>query len=197
MKMDDACPNSSHVWQFLHIGWWMGALIIGCRCDKDFILVAGGEMAIAATARRDVMVVCLGNVLGMQCLNNLDFMSPRCQNCWLFEESVRSSVDKISFYLSQDVWKRGKITINIISLISVQGSSWQSKAEIQADKNRLLQTCLSILEIFWYLRYPGDWPRDAESLGRSLYLWGAVCDHRPWEHADSDLGLSLYIVWSA
>jgi hypothetical protein len=58
--------------------------------------------------------------------------------------------------------------------MSVQGSSRQSKAEIQADKNRLLQICLGILEIFWYLRYPGDWPRDAESLGRSLCLWGAV-----------------------
>jgi hypothetical protein len=65
----------------------MGALIIGCRCDKDFILVAGGEMAAAVMACRDVMVVCLGKVLGMQCLNNLDFMSPRCQNRWLFEES--------------------------------------------------------------------------------------------------------------
>jgi hypothetical protein len=58
--------------------------------------------------------------------------------------------------------------------MSVQGSSWQSKAEIQADKNWLSQTCLSVLEIFWYLWYPGDPPRDAESLGRSLYLWGAV-----------------------
>jgi hypothetical protein len=36
--------------------------------------------------------------------------------------------------------------------MSVQGSSRQSKEEIQADKNRLLQTiCLSILGIFWYL----------------------------------------------
>jgi hypothetical protein len=31
--------------------------------------------------------------------------------------------------------------------MSIQGSSRQSKAEIQADKNRLLQICLSILEI--------------------------------------------------
>jgi hypothetical protein len=61
---------------------------------------------------------------------------------------------------------------NVISLMSVQGSSQQSKAEIQADKNRLSQTCLSILEIFWYLRYPGDPPRDAESLGRSLICGG-------------------------
>jgi hypothetical protein len=60
--------------------------------------------------------------------------------------------------------------------MSVQGSSLQSKAEVQADKNWLLQTCLSILEIFWYLWYPGDPPRDAESLGRSLYLWGAVSE---------------------
>ena len=37
----------------------MGALIIGCRWDEDFILAAGGEMAAPATARRDVMVVCL------------------------------------------------------------------------------------------------------------------------------------------
>ena len=58
--------------------------------------------------------------------------------------------------------------------MSVQGSSRQSKAEVQAEKNWLSQTCLSILEIFWYLWYPGDPPRDAESLGRSLYLWGAV-----------------------
>jgi hypothetical protein len=35
--------------------------------------------------------------------------------------------------------------------MSVQGSSRQSKEEIQADKNRLLQICLSILGIFWYL----------------------------------------------
>jgi hypothetical protein len=27
---------------------------------------------------------------------------------------------------------------------------------------------------FWYLWYPGDPPRDAESLGQSLYLWGVV-----------------------
>jgi hypothetical protein len=74
-----------------------------CRRKGGLILAAGGEMAAAETARRDVMVVCLGKVLGMQCLNNLDFMSPRCQNRWLFEESVRSSVDKISFYLSQNV----------------------------------------------------------------------------------------------
>ena len=87
---------------------------------------------------------------------------------------MRSSVDKISFYLSRNDLKIGKITLNVISLMSVQGSSRQSKAEIQADKNCLLQTCLSVLEIFWYLWYPGDPPRDAESLGRSLYLWGAV-----------------------
>ena len=61
--------------------------------------------------------------------------------------------------------------------MSVQGSSRQSKAEVQAENNWLLQTCLSILEIFWYLWYPGDQPRDAESLGRSLYLWGAVYPH--------------------
>ena len=83
-------------------------------------------------------------------------------------------MDKISFYLSRNDLKIGKITLNVISLMSVQGSSRQSKAEIQADKNRLSQTCLSVLEIFWYLWYPGDPPRDAESLGRSLYLWGAV-----------------------
>ncbi len=35
----------------------MGALIIGCRWDEDFLLAAGGEMAAAATARRDVMVL--------------------------------------------------------------------------------------------------------------------------------------------
>jgi hypothetical protein len=29
------------------------------RWDEDFILAAGGEMTAAATARRDVMVVCL------------------------------------------------------------------------------------------------------------------------------------------
>jgi hypothetical protein len=58
--------------------------------------------------------------------------------------------------------------------MSVQGSSRQSKAEIQADKNRLSQICLSILEMFWYLWYPRDSPRDAKSLGRSLCLWGAV-----------------------
>jgi hypothetical protein len=58
--------------------------------------------------------------------------------------------------------------------MSVQASSRQSKAGVQAEKNWLSQTCLSILEIFWYLWYPGDPPRDAESLGRSLYLWGAV-----------------------
>jgi hypothetical protein len=49
------------------------------------------------------------------------------------------------------------------------------QAEVQAEKNWLSQTCLSVLEIFWYLWYlwyPGDPPRDAESLGRSLYLWG-------------------------
>jgi hypothetical protein len=61
----------------------------------------------------------------------------------------------------------------------VQGSSRQSKAEIQANKNRLLQICLSILEIFWYLWYPGDPPRDAKSLGRSLCLWGAVYQPEP------------------
>jgi hypothetical protein len=83
-------------------------------------------------------------------------------------------VDKISFYLSRNDLKRGKITLNVILLMSVQGSLRQSKAEIQADKNCLSQTCLSVLEIFWYLWYPGDPPRDAESLGRSLYLWGAV-----------------------
>jgi hypothetical protein len=32
--------------------------------------------------------------------------------------------------------------------MSVQGSWRQSKAEIQANENWLLQTCLSILEIF-------------------------------------------------
>jgi hypothetical protein len=32
--------------------------------------------------------------------------------------------------------------------MSVQGSSRQSKAEVQAEKNWLSQTCLSILEIF-------------------------------------------------
>ncbi len=58
--------------------------------------------------------------------------------------------------------------------MSVQASLRQSKAEAQAEKNWLLQTCLSILEFFLYLWYPGDPPRDAESLGRSLYLWGAV-----------------------
>jgi hypothetical protein len=52
--------------------------------------------------------------------------------------------------------------LNIISLMSVQASLRQSKAEVQAEKNWLWQTCLSILEIFWYLRYPGDPPRDAE-----------------------------------
>jgi hypothetical protein len=81
---------------------------------------------------------------------------------------VGLSADKINFYLSQNDFKREKIMLNIISLMSVQGSSPQCKAVIQADKNRLLQTCLSILEIFWYLRYPGDRPRYAESLGRSL-----------------------------
>ena len=40
--------------------------------------------------------------------------------------------------------------------------------------------CLSVLEIFWYLWYPGDPPRDAESLGRSLYLWGAVRPTTSW-----------------
>ena len=92
-----------------------------------------------------------------------------------FEESVRSSVDKIRFHLSQNDLKRGKITLNVISLMSVQGSSRQSKAGVQAEKNCLSQTCLSVLEIFWYLWYPRDLPGDAESLGRSLYLWGAVC----------------------
>jgi hypothetical protein len=58
--------------------------------------------------------------------------------------------------------------------MSVQASLRQSKAEVQANKNWLLQTCLSIQEIFWYLWHPGDPPRDAESLGPSLYLWGAV-----------------------
>jgi hypothetical protein len=58
--------------------------------------------------------------------------------------------------------------------MSVQGSSRQCNAEIQADKNRLSQICLSILEIFWYLWYPGDPPRDAKSLGQSLCLWEAV-----------------------
>jgi hypothetical protein len=67
-------------------------------------------------------------------------------------------VDKISFYLGRNDLKRGKMTLNVISLMSIQGSLRQSKAEIQADKNRLSQTCLSILEMFWYLRYPGDWP---------------------------------------
>jgi transposase len=41
----------------------MGALIIGCRRDEDFILAAGGEMAAAATARRDVMVFVCKRVL--------------------------------------------------------------------------------------------------------------------------------------
>jgi hypothetical protein len=81
----------------------MGVLVIGWKQEGHLILAAGLEMAAAATALRDVMVVCSGKVLGMQCLNNLDFMSPRCQNRWLFEESVRSSVDKTSFYLSQNV----------------------------------------------------------------------------------------------
>jgi hypothetical protein len=39
--------------------------------------------------------------------------------------------------------KKGKITLNILSLMSVQGSLWKSKAEIEADKNRLSQICLS------------------------------------------------------
>jgi hypothetical protein len=86
-----------------------------------------------------------------------------------------ANVDKISFYLSRNDWKRGKIMPNVISIISVQGSLRQSKAEVQAEKNWLSQTCLSILEIFWYLWYPGDPPRDAESLGRSLYYCGGLC----------------------
>jgi hypothetical protein len=69
----------------------------------------------------------------MRCLN-LDFMSARCCIRWLFEASVGSSVDKINFYLSQNDLKREKITLNIISLMSVQGSSQQSKAEVQAKK---------------------------------------------------------------
>jgi hypothetical protein len=38
----------------------MGALVIRCRRDGDLILAAGGEMAAAAMARRDVMVCLLG-----------------------------------------------------------------------------------------------------------------------------------------
>ena len=86
----------------------------------------------------------------MRCLN-LDFMSARCCIRWLFEASVGSSVDKINFYLRKNDLKREMITLNIISLMSVQGSSRQSKAVIQANKNRLSQTCLSILEIFGIL----------------------------------------------
>jgi hypothetical protein len=100
-------------------------------------------------------------------------------------------VDKISFYLSRNDLKIGKITLNVISLMSVQGSSRQSKVEIQADKNRLSQTCLSVLEIFWYLWYPGDPPRDAESLGRSLYLWGAVQYGANSTRLQCEVGLSL------
>jgi hypothetical protein len=47
--------------------------------------------------------------------------------------------------------------LNVVSLTSVQGSSQRSKAEVQSDKNWLWRTYLSILEIFWYLWYPGDW----------------------------------------
>jgi hypothetical protein len=41
----------------------MGVLIIGCRRDEDFILAAGGEIAAAATACRDVMVFVCKRVL--------------------------------------------------------------------------------------------------------------------------------------
>jgi hypothetical protein len=46
----------------------MGALVIGCRRDGDLILAAGGEMAAAAMARRDVMVCLLG--LGEKCFRH-------------------------------------------------------------------------------------------------------------------------------
>jgi hypothetical protein len=59
--------------------------------------------------------------------------------------------------------------LNVVSLMSVEVSSQQSKAEMQAVKNWLSQTCLTILEIFWYLWYLGDWPRDSISRPTSMF----------------------------
>jgi hypothetical protein len=47
---------------------------------------------------------------------------------------VRSSVDKTSFYLSQNVWKRGKITLNIISLMSVQALCGEARQRFRPNK---------------------------------------------------------------
>ena len=53
-----------------------------------------------------------------------------CENGWGVPQSrprltiaAYRLMPKISFYLSQNDWKRGKITLNIISLMSVQVSS--------------------------------------------------------------------------
>jgi hypothetical protein len=72
------------------------------RRKGGLILDAGGVMAAAVLVRRDVMVVCLWE--GFEACDALiwTFMSARCYIRWLFEESVRSSVNKISFYLSRN-----------------------------------------------------------------------------------------------
>jgi hypothetical protein len=85
----------------------MGALVIGCRWDRDLILAAGGEMAAAAMAHRYLMVYLLW--LWAKCSRHTcdALIWTLCHQdvriVGFFEEIVRSSVDKISFYLSQNV----------------------------------------------------------------------------------------------
>ena len=59
-------------------------------------------------------------------------------------------------------------------MMSVQGSSWQSTREFEAEKKRCSEIGLTILEMNRYLKYPRDRLSFAKSLGLPLIISGAV-----------------------
>jgi hypothetical protein len=93
----------------------------------------------------------------------LPWICSLCHSRWLFEASVRSSVNKIRFYLSQNDWKRKDYTK--CYLTHVRSSLFASKQGRGSGQKKLAFANLpQHPRDFWYLKYPGDQPRVAGSL---------------------------------